>query len=49
MILVMGFATVRKFKGTKLWHIVLSTVGAMSLLLLSGLVGDEEVTDVMSL
>lgn len=49
MILSMGFATIRKWKGTRLWHIVLSTVGAMSLLLLSGMLGDEDVTDMMSL
>ena len=49
MILTMGFATVRKWKGTKLWHIVLSTVGAMALLLASGIFGDEDVTEPMSL
>lgn len=49
MILSIGFETVRKWKGTKLWHIVLSTVGAMGLLLASGLLGDEEVTEPISL
>ncbi len=49
MILVMGFATVRKFKGTKIWHIMLSTVVAMGLLLASGIYGDDDVTDPMSL
>lgn len=49
MILVMGFETIRKFKGTKLWQIVIATVGAMALLFVSGIFGDEDVTDPMSL
>lgn len=49
MLLVIGFATIRKWKGTKLWHILISTVVAMGLLLASGWFGDEDVTEPMAL
>lgn len=49
LILSMGFEQIRKWKGMRLWHIVLSTVGAMGLLLASGMLGDAEVTEPISL
>ena len=45
MLLSMGFATVRKWKGTRLWHIVVATVAALGLLLASSIVGDPQVTE----
>jgi uncharacterized membrane protein YfhO len=49
ILLVMGFATVRKWKGTRIWHIVVATVAALGLLLAAGWVGDDTVTEPISL
>lgn len=49
MILSMGFAAVRKWKGIKIWHILFSTVFSLVLLFLSGMLGDETVTSHISL
>jgi uncharacterized membrane protein YfhO len=49
ILLVMGFATVRKWKGTRIWHILAATVAAIALLLGSYCVGDESVTDSMAI
>lgn len=48
MILSMGFAAVRKWKGTKIWHIMVSTVFSLGLLFFSGMMGDETVTEPMA-
>lgn len=45
MLLTMGFTAVRKWKGTRLWHIVVSAAGAIALLIGSSTVGDESVTE----
>ena len=45
MLLSMGFATVRKWKGTRLWHIVVSVVGAIALLMAASSAGNESVTE----
>lgn len=45
MLLSMGYATVRKWKGTRLWHIIVSVVGAIALLMAASTVGDESVTE----
>lgn len=49
VILSMGFATVRKWKGTRLWHILTATVVALLLLLAGGMYGPKEVTEPFSL
>lgn len=49
MILSMSFAAVRKWKGNRIWHILFSTVFALTLLFLSGITGDESVTGQMAL
>lgn len=49
VLLSMGFAAVRKRKGTKIWHIAVAAIMSMMLLLLSGWYGDETVTEPVSL
>lgn len=49
VLLSMGFAAVRKQKGTKIWHIAVAAIVSMMLLLLSGWYGDETVTEPVSL
>lgn len=49
VLLSMGFAVVRKRKGTKIWHIAVAAIVSMMLLLLSGWYGDETVTEPVSL
>ena len=49
VLLSMGFAAVRKRKGTKIWHIAVAAIVPMMLLLLSGWYGDETVTEPVSL
>lgn len=49
VLLSMGFAAVRKRKGTKIWHIAVAAIVSMMLLLLSGWYGDETVTEPVSL
>lgn len=48
VLLSMGFAAVRKRKGTKIWHIAVAAIVSM-MLLLSGWYGDETVTEPVSL
>ncbi len=48
VLLVIGFETVRKWKGIKIWHVILSCVVAIALLVMSAAVTDLEVTDVVS-
>lgn len=48
IILSMGFAAVRKWKGTKIWHVLVSTVLALGLMFFSGMAGDETVTEPMA-
>lgn len=45
LLLSMGFATVRKWKGTREWHIVTAVLLALVLLLVSGIMGEEDVTE----
>ena len=49
VLLSMGFAAVRRRKGTKIWHIAVAAIVSMMLLLLSGWYGDETVTEPVSL
>lgn len=49
VLLSMGFAAVRKRKGTKIWNIAVAAIVSMMLLLLSGWYGDETVTEPVSL
>ena len=49
VLLSMGFAAVRKRKGTKIWHIAVAAIVSMMLLLLAGWYGDETVTEPVSL
>lgn len=49
VLLSMGFAAVRKRKGTKIWHIAVAAIVSMMMLLLSGWYGDETVTEPVSL
>lgn len=49
VLLSMGFAAVRKRKGTKIWHIAVAAIVSMMLLLFSGWYGDETVTEPVSL
>ena len=49
VLLSMGFAAVRKRKGTKIWHIAVAAIVSMMLLLLSVRYGDETVTEPVSL
>lgn len=49
VLLSMGFAAVRKRKGTKIWHIAVAAIVSMMLLLLSSWYGDETVTEPVSL
>ena len=49
VLLSMGFADVRKRKGTKIWHIAVAAIVSMMLLLLAGWYGDETVTEPVSL
>ena len=48
MLLVMGFATIRKWKGTRRWHIIIAVLAALTLMVLSGYDGDELVTEYMA-
>lgn len=48
IILSMGFAAVRKWKGTKIWQVMVSTVLTLVLLFFSGMAGDEAVTEPVS-
>ena len=48
MLLVMGFATIRKWKGTRRWHIIIAVLAALTLMVLSGYYGDELVTEYMA-
>lgn len=49
MVLVMGFTTIRKWKGTRFWHIVAAVIASLSVMLLSGYDGDELVTEPMAI
>lgn len=49
VLLSMGFATVRKRKGTRIWHIAVAAIVSMALLLVAGWYGDETVTEPVSL
>lgn len=49
IILWMGFAAVRKWKGIRQWHILLATVMALVALLAGGMTGAEDVTEPVSL
>ena len=49
LLLSVGFETVRKWKGTKTWHIVVATAVALVLIMVGGALGDETVTDPLSL
>ena len=49
VLLSMGFAAVRKRKGTRIWHIVVVAIVSMALLLVAGWYGDETVTEPVSL
>lgn len=49
MLLVMGFATIRKWKGTRCWHIVVATIAALALMAAAGFFGDELVTEYMAI
>ena len=49
VLLSMGFAAVRKRKGTKIWHIAVAAIVSMMLLLPAGWYGDETVTEPVSL
>lgn len=44
----MGFATIRKWKGTRRWHIIIAVLAALTLMVLSGYYGDELVTEYMA-
>ena len=49
VLLSMGFAAVRKRKGTRIWNIAVAAIVSMALLLVAGWYGDETVTDPVSL
>lgn len=49
VLLSMGFAAVRKRKGTRIWHIAVAAIVSMALLLAAGWYGDETVTEPVSL
>ena len=49
VLLSMGFAAVRKRKGTRIWHIAVAAIVSMALLLVAGWYGDETVTEPISL
>lgn len=49
MLLVMGFATIRKWKGTRRGDIVIATLFVLVLLLLAGYDGDDLVTEPMAI
>lgn len=49
VLLSMGFAAVRKRKGTRIWHIAVAAIVSMALLLVAGWYGDETVTEPVSL
>lgn len=49
VLLSMGFAAVRKRKGTRIWHIAVAAIVSMALLLAAGWYGDETVTEPISL
>jgi uncharacterized membrane protein YfhO len=49
ILLSMGFAVVRKWKGTRIWHIVVATVTTLVLLMVTGILGDESVTEPMAI
>jgi uncharacterized membrane protein YfhO len=49
VLLVMGFATIRKWKGTRCWHIIIAVLAALTLMVLSGYYGDELVTEYMAI
>lgn len=49
ILLSIGFAVVRKWKGTKIWHILTAVVAALGLLAAAGSFGDAEVTEPMAL
>ncbi|MCD7709514.1 MAG: YfhO family protein [Clostridiales bacterium] len=45
LILVMGFAVIRKWKGVRQWHIIFSCAVALILLIASTVLGDSSVTE----
>ena len=49
VLLSIGFAAVRKRKGTRIWHIAVAAIVSMALLLVAGWYGDETVTEPISL
>ncbi len=49
VLLSMGFAAVRKRKGTRIWNIAVAAIVSMALLLVAGWYGDETVTEPVSL
>lgn len=49
VLLSMGFAAVRKRKGTRIWNIAVAAIVSMALLLVAGWYGDEMVTEPVSL
>lgn len=49
LLLVMGFTTIRKWKGTKYWHILFATVASLALMALAGYYGDELVTESLAI
>ena len=49
VLLSMGFAAVRKRKGTRIWHIAVAAIVSMALLLVAGWYGEETVTEPVSL
>lgn len=49
VLLSMGFAAVRKRKGTRIWNIAVAAIVSMALLLVAGWYGDETVTESVSL
>lgn len=49
VILSLGFAAVRKWKGTRVWHILTATILALVLLVVAGIYGDDSVTEPMAL
>ena len=49
MLLVMGFATIRKWKGTRCWHILVATIASLALMAVAGFFGDELVTEYMAI
>ena len=49
VLLSIGFAAVRKRKGTRIWHIAVAAIVSMALLLVAGWYGEETVTEPVSL